>query len=717
MIPVAPPDAAARRLSIVMWTAVVILIASMFEFLNVNAVWLRPLARDLIRWLTSPQIAGSPTLPGGWEAWLLLYGLAAVAAWPATKFALSGTSLSDDHGARIGTAVILTFAIVGYAGVIAVAGGWLEPALVWGVVGTAATLGAVVWILRRKQPPRDPKSKPASDVPSQTSTRIFNPDASWIGWPLVVGVVAFSMVHSIMAPITEIDATIYHAAAAKLWFLSRPDPGLMFGPSVGIEISANYPPLFPAIGASTYTVLGFFDDFYVRILPPLIGCALLLITFSYARWHSGRTVAWWVLVLLLGSPLLVMYMAWTTNYILLAALSLLVLMFSELAASSDRWPAWVAAGVFAGLAILTNFYGWVTLGFGILAMFIWMRSRRGVRSVALFVVVAGIVAAPWLIRNWVRLGDPIYPLADGIFHGAGLVQPLWGATQAEIEGSALSVFWPAQGFGLRSLEGFVALESNYLIPAGLTVGLVVGLWRALHRDKRAIYLCGVVVLLLVEVLTPGWFWLRALLPLVPIGAILTGLAIGNAFAWADAHRGDDGTPAFGAGLWKSALVGVGVVSLASSLALSFAGPNQETWTTYLSPSDDFLGAVRNLGSPERQFQTAYGGDYASWQWLNAHLGPGDRVATLEIRMYYFDRPRSLFYLDGIESVPLVSLNTPDSVRTFLMSNHVSFILIPGWARAGPASRLLPLMYMLDSPGGFPLVEQWGSTAIYSVSGT
>jgi len=222
------------------------------------------------------------------------------------------------------------------------------------------------------------------------------------------------------------------------------------------------------------------------------------------------------------------------------------------------------------------------------------------------------------------------------------------------------------------------------------------------------------------VMAPGWYWLRALLPLVPVGALLTGLALETAFKWSDQYVDSGGFKSLGAGLWRPAVGAIGVVSALTSLSLSFAGPNQETWTPSLGQSADFLRSVRNLGSPQSHLLSVYHGDYECWQWLNGHVGPSDRIATFELRLYYFDRPQNLFYLDGLEAVPLLHLDSPDSVREYLTEHNVRYIMIPAWAIADtparhPAVDLLPMMKMLGRTDGFRLVATWGQTAVYEVN--
>ncbi len=702
---------------VVTWLALALLIGSMVYFLNANAAWLKPFGRDLLHWLGTPSLSGGPSVPFGWPLWLGSVALAGLAAWAAATTSLRGTPLADDLAARLGTAIILGVALLGYASTVAVVFGRLESWILWSILAVAAISAGAAWRLLHS-----PKDDPS---PMLTQPAAYGRPVSralpWLGWSLAIGVVLFSIVHAVMAPVTEWDATIYHAATAQSWFANRPDPPLIFGPSVGREISANFPPLFPAVGATAYTIIGHFDDFYLRIVSPVVAVGFLLVTFAYARLHSGATVAWWVVILALGSPLLVLYTVWPTNYLLLAALTLLVLLFCELGATSGRTLPWASAGAFAGLAILTNFYGLLTLGFAALAALVWRRSWRGVQAVAIFGVVAGVVSAPWLIRNWVRLGDPLYPLGSPIFHGIGLIQPLWSAAQAEIRQNAIGQqFGDAHGVTLSLVELGTALESHYLLPCGLVLGLIIGLWRARLNDSRAAYLTAAVVLMIAAIMIPGWYWLRALLPVLPVAALLTGLALEFPSRWS--QRVDEkpgGIVAFGRSLWTPALIAAALVSVITGLSLSIAGPSQGVWTTRLDASSDLMRSVRNLGSNEAQLLTDFGGDYLAWQWLNSHLGSSDKVATFEIRTYYINRPANLFYLDGLEAEPLLHLKTQAEVREYLIARSVRFIMIPRWVMPPtvtrhPAVDLLPLMNMLGKPGGFPTLATFKSTTVYGL---
>jgi hypothetical protein len=697
-----------------------VLIVSLGHFLSRNSLWLRLERRDLVRWLRHPEVAGGWQGPAGWPE-VVAFGILALAiGWLAAVITLRGTDLAKDWLARSGIALIFGVCVIGYAGVVAVTIGHLELVTLW-LTLFALAIGSVLGLIAVWY-----HSKPNLSACAEPPRRKLPHILAVIGWPLAVFVGALSFAHAAFAPVTEWDAVVYHAAAAKLWFLSRPDPPLLYGPSVGIEISANYPPLFQATGAALYTVANSFADFYLRMISPILLVGLMLLTFAYARARFGRETAWWTLILLLGSPLIVLYAVWPTDYMLLAALTLLALILCQLAATSGSFRGWTAAGVVAGLAMLAHFYGWLTLGFGLVAVIIWQRSWRGVLGLAIFGMAALLTASPWLIRNLALLHDPVYPLGAPLFHGMGLIQPLWQATQDEVKRNALGQFGSAHGLRLRLTEVAGILGSHFLLPTGLLLGLLMGIWRASKGDRVAGYLAAALLVPIGAYLTPGWYWLRALLQVVPIAAMLAGLTIGDITRVL--QRANLGWPTVVArGLWAPTLAAVILTSSVAGSALALDGPNQDAWTQNLDGSHDVLRAVRNLGSYQQQVWTVYGGDYLCWQWLNEKLAPEDKVATLDVRLYYMERPQNIFYLDGREAVPLLHMRSPQEVRRYLTEQGVRYIMIPAWAVAPtpsrhPAADLLPLMGMLGKPDGFPLTALFAPTggpwptSVYSLSG-
>jgi hypothetical protein len=373
---------------------------------------------------------------------------------------------------------------------------------------------------------------------------------------------------------------------------------------------------------------------------------------------------------------------------------------------------------------LTSFYGAVALICGLAAAFLYRRPR--LFNTLLFMVAALAVAAPWLVRNFVLLGDPIYPLGTPPFDGKGIVEPLWTASKEEISRNALGYWAGSHGLWLRLRELTSALFDRQMLATGLYFGLLLGLTFR-RREPVMAYLALVLLGLLVVVLVPGWFWLRSLVPAIPIAALLTGRVLSDLLAPKTEIPKERRFAE--SGLRTAAVLSVTAVLVASGLvgiSLAVAGPNQYTWTTGLSEQDDLMRGVKNLGSPREQLWSTFTGDLLMWEWINHNVRPGERIGTLEFRTYYLDRPEDLFYLDGIEAVPLLKMSTPEQVSRFFNDQRVRYVALPSWSMHGPSSHpvkdLLPLFRML---GGafFPTVATFaigGSdtpSVVYSVGST
>ena len=97
--------------------------------------------------------------------------------------------------------------------------------------------------------------------------------------------------------------------------------------------------------------------------------------FGYARRRLGEDAACYAVLLMLGTPLLVLYGAWPTAYILLAALVLATVILSDIAAQSGSRVRWALAGGVAGLAMLSHVYGVTAIPIGVGAVVLARRRR------------------------------------------------------------------------------------------------------------------------------------------------------------------------------------------------------------------------------------------------------------------------------------------------------------------------------------------------------
>ena len=101
--------------------------------------------------------------------------------------------------------------------------------------------------------------------------------------------------------------------------------------------------------------------------------------------------------------------------------------------------AW--SGAFCGFCLGTKYFGWLILGF----LGIWLcvetlksRPQGGARGIVLFAALALAIGGAWYARNWIWVGNPVYPFAYGLFGGRG-----WTAQMARLYDESQAIY----GFG------------------------------------------------------------------------------------------------------------------------------------------------------------------------------------------------------------------------------------------------------------------------------
>jgi hypothetical protein len=109
---------------------------------------------------------------------------------------------------------------------------------------------------------------------------------------------------------------------------------------------------------------------------------------------------------------------------------------------SDGWLA--LSGLFIGLAMASKYTAatWLGLLALLLIYHAWRHHRQPIAWIvgrtAGFVVVAGLVVTPWLVKNWFVTGNPIYPF---VFGGVG-----WNSTREAW------LTWPGHGYSQNPLD-------------------------------------------------------------------------------------------------------------------------------------------------------------------------------------------------------------------------------------------------------------------------
>jgi hypothetical protein len=229
--------------------------------------------------------------------------------------------------------------------------------------------------------------------------------------------VALSLLIIALAPSITHDAMVYHLNVPRLYANSHkiiPIPYNLFSNTVlNMEM--------------LYTLALSIDDFMLaNLLHFLTGLAALALLYSFARKMFGPVIALLAVFILFFNPLVLneISLAYVDLVMMFYFLLMMVCLWNRHAEGNSRWFALfcVFAGIFAGIKY-TALHG--LLATGVVTVVAELRSRkRNIRGLLVKVLVFGgvvsIMVLPYLVKNYLMTGNPVYPLMYNLFGGKWL---------------------------------------------------------------------------------------------------------------------------------------------------------------------------------------------------------------------------------------------------------------------------------------------------------
>ena len=411
--------------------------------------------------------------------WMLILGMAlGLRIWRWLRIPLVEDSMRVALGAGLGlgTLGLTTFAL----GIP----GWLSSWTVWGGLALLSVLCAQDgwWLLRWL------------GVQMRRISQAIR-SGSWLDrvlWGYILLTVVLMALAALLPP-TAWDALMYHLAApavdhARGQVLPDPSNPQGYQPAL-VEMLYLDALLLRGDGATALLHVGF----------GLLGVlALVAVARRLADPARGAALALRAAALFLSIPSLILVLSWpyidgALIFYELAALCALLCWWS---APRQQRPGWlVLTGVLLGLGLDTKYTGVYALG-GLACLVLWQAWRRdGVRKAFGQVVALGgvalIVGSPWLVRNLLLTGDPLFPYHLGHLFPAG---PLWddGLSQRMTEGPG---WGEGQAWRLLTLplevtlygqQGSVEFDATLgpLLLLLLPLGLLAGGFTFRKRQKK-----------------------------------------------------------------------------------------------------------------------------------------------------------------------------------------------------------------------------------------
>jgi hypothetical protein len=490
---------------------------------------------------------------------------------------------------------------------------------------------------------------------------------------IVIGIFVIVAIYQTVAyPSMEWDSLAYGVNYAKIIFENGRIP-LIAGPSIGLEMSANYPPGVQLLAVYLYVFAGNPGDFYFRILQPIFGLVTMIVAYKFTMVATKNRAAAVFAVFTLGA----MSTFWElfvheTYFMCLTLMVTLSAFFFFKAYNSgvvDAKKYEVVGTLFCCFAALTSYIGAFSFGFLLLYS---INKRLSVKRFTGLAVLGLFVSMPWYLRNVLLLGNPVYP-----FFGVGnyLDPVLLTSTLQHFQNWAEVPF-----FGLFSTICKVGVGILFLAIVYLTV------------KRKNFLLVFPFYLFLIGLAIMGLHipFIRYLIIALPALAIVLSASTNSL-------------------LTKRILERMTAVILVSLVLIS---------SVAILPSINSFKPTPPGGDDKWSYLSYVLEEADAWKWINENTPSDARIATYDIKEYYIER--SVLPLDGNESAPLYKMDTIEESMNFLEERNVTYILSVPWAapldiRMPPAYKWCVLTRYLGDPDYLPPVYVGlNGTAVYHV---
>lgn len=291
--------------------------------------------------------------------------------------------------------------------------GFLSPASVLAPGVMALLWLSVQWVIHRRSPTTHPA---AAAPPTEPASKMM-----WVTTGLVALPFLILLVLNSCTPPRDFDVREYHLQGPKEWFL---DGRISF---LEHNVYTSFPFLSEMLSLNGMVLA---DDWNDGALAGkvILACFQLLTTlcvFATTRRWFGTPAA-------LIAALTYLTVPWTLRISLIAyaegaiTFYLMVTVMSGLIASSVedasvRRRLILLTGLLAGSAMASKYPGVVSVVIPVGLLLLWSRRRPVAQLPAIAMVFAAgvlLTVGPWLIRNTVNTGNPVYPLVYGVFGGA-----------------------------------------------------------------------------------------------------------------------------------------------------------------------------------------------------------------------------------------------------------------------------------------------------------
>jgi len=258
--------------------------------------------------------------------------------------------------------------------------------------------------------------------------------------PAVLITVLLGFLFALLPPAEGFDGLFYH--------LAMPERLLTDGHILPYNILQFW---FPGLIEGNFLLaLGLGSERTAQLIHWSFSMLTLTLVWEWARILFGHKSAWWSLAVLISMPSLPWLSSWAYTDLALTfvGVACLYALWRWSEAYENAWL--ILAGLFTGMAMGIKYTSFILPVLCGLLILLWENTVRSrITSIMRFSVPALFLALPWYLRNWLVMGNPLYPF---VFGGR-----FWDSFRsAWYNGSGTGIGW-----GLREL---------LLLPFTITLG-------------------------------------------------------------------------------------------------------------------------------------------------------------------------------------------------------------------------------------------------------
>lgn len=230
------------------------------------------------------------------------------------------------------------------------------------------------------------------------------PLPSWMKWATLLTII-LTFLRTLLPPADGFDALLYHLRVPELWLQ---DGGLR---------AYNIPHYwFPSLVEGIYFWgLGLGSEIVSHQIHFAYALCVMMLLWHWTRRLWGDLPAGWAITLLISMPSVFLLASWayTDLALIFFGLAMLYTLARGQEQNDPRW--WTLSAISAGMAMGVKYTSFFMPLTAVLLLAIWNFKQKGklFQEILKFGFVSAATGLIWYLRNWIWMGNPVYPFVLG----------------------------------------------------------------------------------------------------------------------------------------------------------------------------------------------------------------------------------------------------------------------------------------------------------------